>query len=178
MKIDIPLSLLRRLYIDEQKSITDIAKMYGYSLSTIRSRLLEHGLLRSINESLKIARLQGKFPSKRGIAIGPMSSATKKKLSLSQFANGERKAKGISLKPAGYFEITRGNNKGKLLHRVIMEQHLGRTLRHDEIVHHKDRNRENNDISNLQVMTKKQHSRHHGLENLTFRKRKKNGQFM
>ena len=34
-----------------------------------------------------------------------------------------------------------------------MENHLGRLLNSDEVVHHKDHNKFNNDISNLEVMT-------------------------
>lgn len=47
-------------------------------------------------------------------------------------------------------------------HRVVMERHLGRKLRRDEIVHHKDHNPKNNNISNLVVMTKKKHASYHG----------------
>lgn len=36
-------------------------------------------------------------------------------------------------------------------HRFIMEQHLGRFLLSTEIVHHKDKNKLNNDISNLEL---------------------------
>lgn len=49
-----------------------------------------------------------------------------------------------------------------LLHRVVMENHLGRILNTEEIVHHKDNNKKNNVISNLEVMLKKTHSRLHG----------------
>jgi hypothetical protein len=38
------------------------------------------------------------------------------------------------------------------LHRYIMEQHLGRILTREEVVHHIDKNKSNNDISNLQLM--------------------------
>lgn len=49
-------------------------------------------------------------------------------------------------------------------HRLIMQRHLGRILRSDELVHHKDGNRLNNDISNLEVLAAKPHSRHHNLK--------------
>lgn len=44
-------------------------------------------------------------------------------------------------------------------HRLVMEQHLKRYLTQDEIVHHKDENTLNNDISNLEVMLKVEHDR-------------------
>lgn len=53
--------------------------------------------------------------------------------------------------------------KGKLekVHRLVMEKHLGRKLRHDEVVHHIDGNGLNNSIENLQVMKRGEHSRLH-----------------
>lgn len=59
------------------------------------------------------------------------------------------------------------NKKGNVkLHRLIMEEHLGRNLTSDEIVHHIDENKLNNDISNLQVMTRGEHSRLHRKQEL------------
>lgn len=51
-----------------------------------------------------------------------------------------------------------------LEHRVIMENHLGRLLEKDEIVHHKDHNKRNNSIENLEVMSKEEHYLLHSLE--------------
>jgi hypothetical protein len=44
-----------------------------------------------------------------------------------------------------------------LLHRIIMENFLGRLLNDEEIVHHKDKDGHNNDIENLEVMDRKEH---------------------
>lgn len=37
-------------------------------------------------------------------------------------------------------------------HRYVMEQHLGRKLLRSEVVHHMDGNKQNNDISNLELV--------------------------
>ena len=48
---------------------------------------------------------------------------------------------------------------GKHTHRVVMEQILGRPLKENEIVHHIDGNKRNNEPSNLTVMTQLEHCR-------------------
>lgn len=56
----------------------------------------------------------------------------------------------------------RRNAKGLYpLHRVLMENHLGRLLEPGEDVHHRDEDKTNDVIENLQVMTKSEHARHH-----------------
>lgn len=46
-------------------------------------------------------------------------------------------------------------------HRILMEQHLGRKLEHNEVVHHINGNKFDNELSNLKVMTRSEHSRLH-----------------
>ena len=48
-------------------------------------------------------------------------------------------------------------------HRYLMEQHLGRKLTQNEVVHHKDGNPLNNDLSNLEIMPLSEHARMHQL---------------
>lgn len=50
-------------------------------------------------------------------------------------------------------------------HRLIMERHIGRKLRYEEVVHHKDRNHSNNAIENLQLFAcAADHVRQHYIE--------------
>lgn len=55
----------------------------------------------------------------------------------------------------------RTKNDYVLLHRVVMENHLGRLLNTNEVVHHKNENKKDNRIENLEVLTVSEHSRHH-----------------
>lgn len=56
----------------------------------------------------------------------------------------------------GYlFRRTNGTYKGE--HRLIMEKHMGRKLRDDEIIHHIDGNKMNNVVENLEIVSRSQH---------------------
>jgi hypothetical protein len=45
-------------------------------------------------------------------------------------------------------------------HRYVMEQHLGRTLSDDEVVHHRDGDKLNNALENLELVTRSHHVSH------------------
>ena len=55
----------------------------------------------------------------------------------------------------------RTKNNYVLYHRIVMENYLGRILNKYEIVHHIDENKKNNDINNLQILTKSMHTKLH-----------------
>lgn len=51
-----------------------------------------------------------------------------------------------------------------LHHRIVMENHLNRILDASEIVHHKNGNKTDNDVNNLEVYTNSEHTRMHKLQ--------------
>lgn len=55
-----------------------------------------------------------------------------------------------------------------LYHRVVMENSINRMLTDDEEIHHIDRNPHNNDISNLQLVTKEEHRKIHSIRLNTY----------
>ena len=61
------------------------------------------------------------------------------------------------------FQYKQRKIKGRkiLAHRAVMEEHVGRRLRCDELVHHKNGNTWDNRIENLGIVTAKQHAMHH-----------------
>ena len=54
-------------------------------------------------------------------------------------------------------------------HVKVMSDHIGRKLTEEEQVHHKDENKLNNDLSNLQIVSKAEHVRIHLKKDMTGR---------
>lgn len=58
----------------------------------------------------------------------------------------------------------RTKNDYVLEHRVIMENHLGRLLNEDEVVHHINGDKKDNRLDNLEVLSRKEHAKLHGIK--------------
>lgn len=66
-------------------------------------------------------------------------------------------------------EHPKATKRGYVLHhRIVMENFLGRLLTGNEVVHHIDENKHNNEITNLKVMSKKEHCKHHATKGRTW----------
>lgn len=74
--------------------------------------------------------------------------------------NGHWKG-GVSKSTQGYLIVTHGNNANRLVHRVVMEQKLGRKLRSSEIVHHINHDKTDNRTKNLAITNRSEHATHH-----------------
>lgn len=162
------------LYLSGE-SIPDISKSTGLCRSKVRSLLFAAGILRSRSDAIRLASKKGKLGTGLRGKKREFTEQWKKNISISKKKIADITAIGVSKKPSGYIEYTRGENKGRSVHVVAMEKHLGRRLFQFECVHHKDENKINNDLSNLQLMTRSEHSRLHSKKNILNRKREKNG---
>ena len=96
--------------------------------------------------------------------------------------NGQKLAEEINLRESPYTEDRLAYkfclyNENKLIasevvlvYRYIMACKYGRKLRSDEVVHHIDGNKLNNDVSNLEVLSRSEHNGIHAKENQNFKK--------
>lgn len=143
-------------------SLADLAEKHGLPRPTIRSRLAKLGILRSRGDGVRLAAAAGKM-SRFG-PRAPLSDDAKANMRAARNAYADVHSVGVSLKPSGYVEYTRGPNKGRSEHVVLIEQRIGRRILPDEVVHHIDGDRSNNSIDNLALMTRAAHARLHRRE--------------
>ncbi len=129
---------LRKLYLDDVQSVEKIAVLYRCGATTIRRLIRKHGIpLR-----------------KPGPYRGELSPGWRGGMTLW----GGYILKSVPNHPAGK------TNYGHYvpLHRLIMEKHLGRYLTAKEVVHHKNGDRTDNRLDNLQLFaTNGLHTAHH-----------------
>lgn len=166
---------LQKLYEEDRLTMKEISQKTGLSVGTIFNYMKKYEIqsrpaisestIKKISDSKK-----GKPSPRRGIKL---SEETKRKISESK--------KGVIRNPSmygghrkkrtdGYIKVYVPNHPyatkdGYVMeHILVMEKHIGRYITRDEVVHHKNKIRDDNRLENLELMTFKEHARFHTKE--------------
>lgn len=110
---------------------------------------------------------RGKYCSKNCMYKRDMSNLSKGKEFPERQREGAPNFQGGRIFRQGYVWILdrnhprRQSNNYVPEHWLVMEQYIGRYIQKGEVVHHVDGNKTNNDIENLELMTRNEHDRLH-----------------
>lgn len=137
-------AFLKRRYEVENATIKEIASEVGVKKDALRGALVRAGVtLRTTDESIRLRGTRRRGEANPNWKGGRKTMAT----GYIMIASPDHPYKGTG----GYV----------MEHRLVMEKELGRYLETQEIVHHKNGNRQDNRPENLEVTTKKEHYKEH-----------------
>lgn len=165
---------IRKLYLEKGMAMNKIATQLNISVGKVYNRITALNLpKRTISDypptEKLIKHITALGKSKKGAKL---SDETKKKLSIAKFKGGiGHKKKRCDGYISVYFpEHPKSNKQGYIMeHDLVMECAIGRHLKDDEVVHHINHKRDDNRLSNLQLMTFKERAALHMKERYTRR---------
>lgn len=171
-----------RLYVEENLAMWKVAERLNISVGKVFNRLHTIGIKpkgqkdypRS-EKAIEKSRQSGRM--RKGSVI---SDETKIKIAESRFVGGIGHKK---LRDDGYVSIyfpdhPMATNDGYIMeHDLVMSCVLGRHLKENEVVHHKNHIRDDNRVCNLQVMTQEEHAALHMKERHEIQKRIKENDY-
>ena len=153
--------------------VTSITKLLKCSIVTVRraleangvppakKKLYDHALIcKMYREGVSIPKICDALGCTSGCVIPVLRNNGIKCRSISDAVHLASKGD-VHKTNKGYLGICDTKNHRMPYHRFVMEQHLGRHLTKDEVVHHIDGNPKNNSIDNLVVLSRSEHTKIH-----------------
>jgi hypothetical protein len=171
-------------YVEKGKAMHEIASENGVSVGFVFNSLKRNGIkgrrhLTDAQRKKMSDTRKGKPSPRKGI---PLSEETKEKMRIAKKGHFLKKSEfgGHKKQRAdGYISVycpdnPRATKDGYMMeHILVMEKHIGRRLKDDEVVHHKNHIKNDNRIENLQLMTFKEHAGLHMKERWQQKKEQK-----
>lgn len=161
---------LYQLYVVEKKPMYQIANLLEVSTGTVYNFIKRYGIKsRKIGEArigTHISEEHKKIISKAHKGK-KLSKETREKMAQSKRINGSGHTK---KRKDGYIAVyypmhPKSNKDGYIMqHHLVMEKHIGRYIKDDEVVHHINGIKDDNRIENLKLMTFREHAGLHMKE--------------
>lgn len=162
--------ILRKLYLEEKLTMKETAKRLGVSVGSVYNYCHKYGI-----EPRRHSKMMRNHPvseetreklrnANKGRKLSPEA---KKKISEArrEVGIGHKKVRDDGYIAVYFPDHPKSNSEGYIMeHVLVMGCIVGRHIRDDEVVHHKNHLRWDNRASNLQLMTKKEHMSMHTTE--------------
>ena len=174
-KLKLTKEQLEEVYVKEQRSMKECSEVLGVSVGTVYNYIKKYGIesrpQMTENVKLKISVTNTGKPSK--LKGRKLSDATKAKISQShtdKFVKPSEFGGHRKIRNDGYVQVycpkhPMATKNGYVMeHILIMEKAICRYITRDEVVHHRNHNRSDNRIENLELMTFKAHAALHMKE--------------
>ncbi len=152
-KLNLSVERIAEMYRNQKLSTGEIADILNCSRRTIRLRLLSVGIK---------AR-----PLKKAFALSKKRSAhfeTHRGELHHSWKGGVKMSQGYRRIYSPDHPAAKSNGGYIMEHRLVMEKHLGRFLKSNEDVHHKNEIKTDNRIKNLKLTTRSKHMKHHATQ--------------
>jgi hypothetical protein len=141
--------------------VNEIASKVNRSYSSVRYKAQLLGIKKYTHKEwteTEVHFLKDNYPDKLGYYCSEKLERSFQAVhKMAQKLNLKPNWKHWSIDSLGYKVLTHDKDNKIHEHRYVMESFLGRKLSSDEIIHHKDKNKLNNDISNLEIVSRSEH---------------------
>lgn len=169
-------------YINKEKAMNEIAKEYHIAVGSVYNYIKKYEI--PTREKMT-KRTREKISKSHKGKVSPMKDkkmSVETRLKISKSHKGKyrinTKYGGHTKQRAdGYISVycpdnNRANKEGYVMeHILVMQEHINRVLKDDEVVHHKNKIKNDNRIENLELMTFREHARLHMKERQLLKKK-------